>query len=70
MLYHVYRLPWRSSLPRSGSRCSRGVLYLSAGIAVIGKINRHVRYLPLEKEIKYRLSISAGKAAVPFHQHP
>ena len=59
MLYRSYRLPWRSSFPRSGSCCisnnPRGFLYLSAGIAVIGKIGpRHVRFLPLPKKRKDR----------------
>ena len=48
MMSRTYRLPWRSSFPRSGSCCvsnnPRGFLYLSAGIAVIGKICRHVRF--------------------------
>ena len=49
----VYCLPWRSSFPRSGSCCvsksPRGFLYLSAGVAVIGKIGGHVRLLPQKK---------------------
>ena len=56
MMYHTCRLPWRNSFPRSGSCCvsnnPRGFLYLSAGIAVIGKIGRHVRFLPLKKKKK------------------
>ena len=55
MLDRIYRLPWRSSFPRSGScNTPRGFLYLSAGVAVIGKIGGHVRLLPPRKRNKRR----------------
>ena len=45
-----HRLPWISSFPRSGSRCvfnnPRGFSYLF----IIGKIGRHVRFLPAHND--------------------
>ena len=61
---HVGRLPWRSSYPRSGSRCvsntPRGFLHLSAGLAVIGKVGGHVRLLSqLKKKEKEKATYMA-----------